>query len=175
MCSCSSPPQPTELGVHPPFGPIFSDRPIVHTRPNHRTNLRWLWFLPNPLFGDKPTPQRQTKHRWPTNKNIPPTSVQTLSSLFHNPVNLKLRVCRRRYGHWVYCSRVVGFIWDLAVEAWGWGGSFIASSWRFGRRRGLGWVRSWRQGFGLEFFLHLFVNINWRGWSCFISLVVLFV
>jgi hypothetical protein len=26
------------------------------------------------------------------------------------------------------------------VEAWGWGGSFVTGSWRFGRRRGLGWV-----------------------------------
>jgi hypothetical protein len=26
------------------------------------------------------------------------------------------------------------------MEAWGWGGSFVAGLWRFGQRRGLGWV-----------------------------------
>jgi hypothetical protein len=42
-----------------------------------------------------------------------------------------------------------GFHLRFGRGSLGLGGSFVAGSCRFGWRRGLGWVGSWRQGFGL--------------------------
>jgi hypothetical protein len=116
--------------------------------------------IPNPQHHPHPNPQnpasthkirhlprlrRQTKHRRPTIRlQSSPTDPTVRTRPNHRRLWKKgLRVCRRRYGHWV-CRRRVGFV----------GESFVVADRGVGSVTGKWWVSSeiwlWKLGVGEE-------------------------